>query len=70
MERKQAHHLLFEHLRPFADAGQLEELAALVDGHLALDRDAKEAGAQPVFEALADFAAEALGRKMQALPVR
>ncbi len=68
MERKQAHHLVFEHLRPFADAAQLQDVTALVEQHLALDHDQKEAGAQPVFEALAEFAAEALARKMQALP--
>jgi alkylation response protein AidB-like acyl-CoA dehydrogenase len=66
MERKGAHRLLFEHLRPFADPAQLQEMTALVEQHLSLDHDEKEAGAQPVFEALADFAADALASKMQA----
>jgi acyl-CoA dehydrogenase len=70
MERKQAHHLLFAHLSPFADATALQDMKAMVDGHLALERDEKEAGAQPVFAALADFAAEVLGRKAVASPIR
>jgi len=65
MERKGAHHMLFEYLTPFADPAALQAMMARVEQHLALNRDAKEAGAQEVFEALADFAAGALASKMR-----
>ncbi len=58
MERKGAHKLLWEHLD--ADPGDLDRR---LDAHLALPPDEKEAGAQEVFEALADFTARALLEK-------
>ncbi len=63
MERKGAHHLLFAHLasagRPAPQA--LEAMAARVEEHLALPAEEKEATAQPLFNDLAAFTAEALG---------
>jgi acyl-CoA dehydrogenase len=65
MERKNAHHLLFAHLAPFANAQELADMRAKVEHHLSLDRDDMEAGAQEIFEALADFAAGAFAYKMR-----
>jgi hypothetical protein len=65
MERKGAHHMLFEHLTPFADSAALQEIMARVDHHLSLDQYEKEAGSQEIFEALASFTGEALASKMQ-----
>ena len=67
MERKGAHHLLFAHLAPLADPAALQDMTARVEHHLALDREEKEAGAQALFEALAEFTAEALASKMRAV---
>jgi alkylation response protein AidB-like acyl-CoA dehydrogenase len=66
MERKGAHHLLFEHLTPFVDLAALQDMTRRVEQHLSLDREAKEAGAQEIFSALADFTAGALTSKMRA----
>jgi len=65
MERKGAHHMLFEHLTPFADPAALQDIIARVDHHLSLDQYEKEAGSQEVFEALAQFTGAALASKMQ-----
>jgi alkylation response protein AidB-like acyl-CoA dehydrogenase len=65
MERKGAHRLLFDHLAPFVDGDTLHHISARVEQRLSLDREEKEAGAQAVFEALADFAAGALASKMR-----
>ena len=64
MERREAHHLLFRHLSPHADARELERLAARVETHLALDQDAKEAQAERVFSDLAAFTASTLLRQL------
>ncbi len=64
MERKGAHHMLFEHLTPFGDSAALAEITARVENHLKLPGDEKEAAAQGMFEALAAFAAQALERKL------
>ncbi len=64
MERKGAHRLLFDHLAPFVDGESLQAMATRVEQHLSLEREEKEAGAQDVFEALADFAAGALAHRM------
>jgi alkylation response protein AidB-like acyl-CoA dehydrogenase len=63
MERKSAHHLLFDHLGADADPQALEALAARLDDHLALPQDEKEAGIEPLFRDLAEFAAGSLARR-------
>ena len=62
MERKDAHRALFQQLAPNADPHALEEIAGRVEDLLVLPQDAKEAGAEAVFSALARFAAETLAR--------
>lgn len=68
MERKQAHRLLWEHLAPHADPQELEEMAARVDGHLALPPERREAEIEPVFRDLARFTARTLLRAYEAAP--
>jgi len=63
MERKGAHRLLFEHLAPGADAHELWEVVRRVEAHLTLPADEREAGAEPVFRDLAQFAGKALAAK-------
>ncbi len=60
MERKGAHRLLFEHLKPLADPKDLAEMASRVEGHLALPQAEKEARAEEIFPDLAGFTARAL----------
>jgi alkylation response protein AidB-like acyl-CoA dehydrogenase len=66
MERKRAHKLLFKHLAPHAAAGELSELEARVDAHLALPSERREAEAELLFRDLAAFAANALTQKRAA----
>lgn len=63
MERKNAHRLLFEYLAPDADPQRLEETASLVEDHLTLEREEKEARLEPIFHDLAGFAAQTFKRK-------
>lgn len=63
MERKGAHRLLFEHLKPFADRKGLAEMVSRVEGHLDLPQEEKEARAEGVFRDLARFTAHALFAK-------
>lgn len=65
MERKGAHHMLFEYVTPFADSAALQEMMARVENHLSLDQEEKEAGSEELFKALADFTSGALASKMQ-----
>jgi len=64
MERKKAHRMLFELLSaandPIEDAREME---VRIDRHLRLPADEREAGAEPLFRSLAEFAATALARK-------
>lgn len=64
MERKNAHRLLFDHLGEHADPQRMEHLAARIDELLAMPQAEKEWNVQPVFDDLAQFAAESLVRKM------
>jgi alkylation response protein AidB-like acyl-CoA dehydrogenase len=64
MERKDAHQLLFEHLKPFADPKDLENMASRVESHLALPQEEKEARAEEIFPDLARFTARALLTKL------
>lgn len=63
MERKRAHHLLFEHLAPTASSEELREMESQVERHLRLSPEDKEARAESLFNRLATFTAEALSRK-------
>ena len=62
MERKRAHRLLFQHLAHAAPA-EARDLEARVEAHLALPVEEREATAEPLFRALAEFAARALAQK-------
>ncbi|MCL6642430.1 MAG: acyl-CoA dehydrogenase family protein, partial [Candidatus Bipolaricaulota bacterium] len=64
MERKGAHRLLFEHLKPMADSTALEQMAARIEGYLKLSAEEKEAQIEGVFRDLAGFTARALRRKL------
>ncbi len=63
MERKHVHEALFEDLAPFAHPQALEETAAKVEELLALPMPEKEAQAESVFQALAQFTAQTLYHK-------
>lgn len=62
MERKHAHHLLFQSLSANMVASDRQQMEARTDRHLALPRDEKEAGAETLFADLARFTADALLR--------
>lgn len=63
MERKKAHHLLFQHLAPYAHSQELENMAARLEEHLSLPQEQKEALAEGVFRDLALFTAHTLRRR-------
>jgi hypothetical protein len=54
---------LFSYLAPQADKPELQTISALVDQHLRLSSEEKEAGIEPVFRHLAIFTARVLARK-------
>lgn len=58
MQRKYAHKLLFEQLRPVADQNALADIEARVAQHLQRPADDQEAGAEILFGDLARFTAE------------
>lgn len=62
MERKGAHRMLFQHLAPSADLEALEENRSLVERHLRLPMEEKEARAEELFARLARFTADSLLR--------
>ncbi len=63
MERKGAHRLLLEHLKPLAAAAELEAWRDRIEAHLALPREEKEARIEPLFRELAAFVARALASR-------
>jgi alkylation response protein AidB-like acyl-CoA dehydrogenase len=65
MERKGAHHLLFEHLRPSAEPGELKEMEARVEKHLSLPVEEREAASERLFHDLCAFTADALLRRTE-----
>ncbi|NUM55555.1 MAG: acyl-CoA dehydrogenase family protein [Candidatus Hydrogenedentes bacterium] len=67
MERKGAHRLLFEHLAPGAEAGELGDMVRRIEAHLTVAEDEREARAEAVFRDLAVFAGNALARKQRNL---
>ena len=62
MDRKHAHHLLFQSLSGNVVASELQDLETKIERHLALPRDEKEARAEALFTELAEFTAYALLR--------
>jgi alkylation response protein AidB-like acyl-CoA dehydrogenase len=64
MERKRAHHLLFERLAEIAPSKELQSLQAEIDRHLRLPAEEKEALAEPLFRRLAIFTADALAQTL------
>jgi alkylation response protein AidB-like acyl-CoA dehydrogenase len=63
MERKRAHEMLWQHLAPYVDQSDLQNISARIEQHLQLPAAAKEAGIEPVFRDLAMFTARALAGK-------
>jgi len=63
MARKQAHRLLFEHVRPYTDDATRQALAAQIDAHLARSPHDQEAEAEGLFRELALFTSQALAAK-------
>jgi alkylation response protein AidB-like acyl-CoA dehydrogenase len=62
MERKHAHHLLFQSLSGNVAATDLQQMGGRIDQLLALPREEKEAGAEALFAELGAFTADALLR--------
>ena len=67
MERRGAHHLLLERLRPDADARAVDDWALRLERFLAQDRDDREASIEAVFDDLARFTADTLARRALAV---
>jgi hypothetical protein len=63
MERKHAHEMLFAYLAPLADQEDLNRMSSLLNQHLQLPAEEKEAGIEPVFRELAAFTARSLAKK-------
>lgn len=66
MERRGAHRMLFEHLAPYVDPDAARHLLARIEAHLSQPQDEREAGIEPVFLELAEFAGAACERKLTA----
>jgi len=64
MQRKAAHHHLFELLRASADPQELAAFEARIGQHLRQPADEQEAGAENLFHDLARFTAEVLRNEM------
>jgi acyl-CoA dehydrogenase len=62
MERKQAHRALFEYLAKTEPVSALKEMESVVERHLQLPTEEKEARAEDLFRELASFTANALLR--------
>ncbi len=60
MQRKAAHKLLFEHLRPVANPDEIAAIEVRVELHLQRSPDEQESGAEALFGDLARFTAETL----------
>jgi acyl-CoA dehydrogenase len=65
MERKGAHRLLFEHLKPMADSAALSQMATRVEKYLELSAEEKEAQIEGLFRDLAGFTARVLRGKLK-----
>ncbi len=62
MERKRAHRLLLDRLRPTAGVDATDHWSMRLEHFLAQDRDDREASIEPVFRELAQFAAKTFAR--------
>ncbi len=60
MERKRAHESLFQHIAPFADRTQMEQMRQRVEELLALHIDERQSAAENLFRDLAQFTGETL----------
>ncbi|NWF69426.1 MAG: acyl-CoA dehydrogenase family protein [Chloroflexi bacterium] len=67
MERKGAHHRLFEMLETYTEPDLLQDMAARIDRWLYAPQEIREADAQKMFEALALFTGDALLAKQRAV---
>jgi hypothetical protein len=65
MERKGAHRLLFEHLKPMADSAALSQMATRVEKYPELSAEEKEAQIEGLFRDLASFTARVLHAKYE-----
>jgi len=63
IERKRAHEMLFEHVANHADKQELQDIRSRLDQHLKLPAEEREAGIEPVFRELAEFAGGALANR-------
>ena len=63
MERKQAHKMLFQHLRDYASGEELKAMEAEIEHHLKLPSDEKEALSEALFRRLAIFVQDQLRRQ-------
>lgn len=64
MQRREAHHLLFQHLAADADPQALDALRARTEAHLALDAVTREAQAEELIADLAAFTAAVARRRL------
>ena len=64
MEKKGAHNLLLNHLKPFSDAAEIRDWEQRIEEHLGLPQGDKEAKAESLFSDLAAFTADKLFVKL------
>ncbi|MDR7454298.1 MAG: hypothetical protein QN137_07445, partial [Armatimonadota bacterium] len=64
MQRREAHHLLFQHLAADADPEALAALRTRTEAHLGLDPATREAQAEELFASLAAFTAAVARRRL------
>ena len=65
MERKQAHKLLFRHLRDYASGNELQAMESEIEEHLKLPTNEKEALSEALFRRLAIFVQDKLSLRQQ-----
>ena len=63
MERKRAHHLLLDRLRPLAAADAIDEWTRRLDALLDEERDERQANIEGIFREFAMFTATALASR-------
>jgi acyl-CoA dehydrogenase len=68
MERKRAHKMLFRRLAEIASSKELQDMESVVEQHLKLPPEEREALAEPLFRRLAVFTGETLARKSKLGP--
>lgn len=65
VERREAHHLLFQHLSLHADGDALQAADGRLKAYLSLRPEEWEGAAEEVFRGLAELAAEAALRRLK-----